>query len=82
MVPGECHGGGDVGEVRQALWEVAEHLSHFRVVLFGEEVEIVGRGERTVEDGYGLFGTSLMGQTLGQPEGARRNAPSCVSSLR
>ena len=71
-MPGECYGGRDVGEVRQTLWEVAEHLPRFRVVLFGEEVEIVGRGERTVEDGPGLFGTSLMGQALGQPEGARQ----------
>ena len=66
----EGYGGGDVGEVREALGEVAEQLLRFRVVLFGEEAQVVGRGECTVEDALGVLGTSLVGQALGQPERA------------
>src|SRR5262245_42793257 len=64
----------DVGQVREALWEVAEELVAAWLVLLREETQIVARGRGSVEQVASLCQLTLLGQTLGEPERAGQEA--------
>src|SRR5262245_30342476 len=55
--------------MREALWEVPEHLVRLDVVLLGEQPEVVRRGARGIEDLAGLTPPALARKAFGQPEG-------------
>src|ERR671933_2022669 len=83
---GDRDGRGDVREVRQALREVAEHLLRVRVVLLGEEHELVRGRDGAVEHRARLVEPALARQALGEPErtgeeGAFRLTPSAPDAI-
>ena len=61
---GQGHGRGDVGEVSEALGEVAEHDPLTGTELLGEEPEVVAGAGGPVEDLARRFQAAEAGQRL------------------
>src|SRR5438034_9771352 len=66
----EGDGGGHMGEVADALGEVAEQLAVLDVVLLGEQAQVVARGDGPVEDPARFVQPALAGETFREPERA------------
>src|ERR687886_2408587 len=64
------HGRQDVRQVGQGLREVAAHLAGPRVVLLGEQAQVVAGLQRALEALARLLVPALRGQHLDEPERA------------
>jgi hypothetical protein len=67
---GEGDSGGDMGEVREGLGEVAQGLVGMWVVLLREESQLVAGGDSLIEDLSGVLDPALPGEAFGEPERA------------
>src|SRR5438046_6507627 len=66
----EGDGRGHMGEVADALREVAEQLAVLDVVLLREQAQVVSRGDGPVVDPARFFQPALAGQAFDEPERA------------
>jgi hypothetical protein len=67
--------GGQVGEMGEALREVAEQLAVLRVDLFGEQAQVVGGCDGARGPGAGLVEPALAGEAFGEPERTGQEGP-------
>src|SRR6267142_1408864 len=67
--------GVDQADVREGLREVADEPSRVRIVLLGQEADVVADVEEALEERAGLGPPPLQGQIVGEPERARQKRP-------
>jgi len=58
--------------MRKRLRKIAQLPARHRVVLLGEQPDIVAQGQKTLEQTAGLFVATEQDQVVGKPEAARQ----------
>ena len=72
---GQVVGGVDQRDVREGLRKVADLAGEARVVLLGEESDVVTQRKQVLEKLAGLLDASLQDEIVGQPKAAGQKCP-------